>query len=221
MHDKIPEDIAEILEAAWTMDEKNLASLEDLCQEAPIHVSHELLAAAQRADLLRLDNANRVKLTEKGRDAARQIIRRHRLAERLICDVLGARVEDSEEAACEFEHIIAEGITSSICTLLGHPRFCPHSRPIPEGDCCRQASEGLRPIVTPCSKLSVGESGRVAYISTRHHAHILRLSSLGLTPGVPVKLLQRWPSCVIQCDETEIAIEEDVARDIYVWQKSC
>ncbi len=218
MHTKLSEDVAEILEAVWTMEEKNLASIEDLRKEAPIHVSYGLLSSARRARFLTVDDENRVRFTEKGREAARQIIRRHRLAERLTCDVLGIRVEESEEAACEFEHIIAEGITNSICTLLGHPRYCPHNRAIPEGDCCRKAREELRPIVVSCAQLSVGETARVAYVSTRHHARILRLCTMGITPGVQIKLLQKWPSYVIQSEETEIAIEEEVAGNIFVWR---
>jgi Fe2+ transport system protein FeoA len=45
-----------------------------------------------------------------------------------------------------------------------------------------------------------------------------KLSALGLTPGSPARLLQKWPTCVVQCDETEIALEEELARNIYVWQ---
>jgi DtxR family Mn-dependent transcriptional regulator len=127
-------------------------------------------------------------------------------------------VDDSEDAACEFEHVLAEGITNSICTLLGHPRYCPHNRPIPEGDCCRQAREELKPIVVSCDQLSVGESARIAYLSTREHARLTKLSALGITPGAVLKLLQKWPTYVFQCDETEIAIEGEVARNIYVWQ---
>jgi DtxR family Mn-dependent transcriptional regulator len=130
--------------------------------------------------------------------------------------VLGAKVDDSEAAACEFEHLLAEGIANSICTLLGHPRSCPHNRPIPMGECCRQDREELKPIVVPCNQLGVGESARVAYFCTAEHARLLKLSSLGLTPGGRVRLLQKWPSFVLQVDETEIALEEDVARNIYV-----
>jgi DtxR family Mn-dependent transcriptional regulator len=157
-------------------------------------------------------------LTSKGRAQAAPVIRRHRLAERLMFDVLNVDVDVMEDAACEFEHVIAEGITNAICTLLGHPRFCPHHRAIPEGSCCRQAREQISSIVVPCDHLQIGEVARIAYLSAPDHPRLLKLTALGVVPGVDVKLLQKWPSYVIQCDQTEIALEEEIARNVYVWR---
>ena len=215
---RLSEPVAEVLEALWTMEETKDYSLEKIPLHSGAKLDDETLATLQRENLVAFDGNGRIRLLPEGREQAEQIIRRHRLAERLICDVLGSHVDDSEAAACEYEHLLAEGITNSICTLLGHPRFCPHNRPIPEGECCRQAREEVKPIVTSCDQLSVGETARVAYLCTREHALLMKLSNLGIAPGSPLKLLQRWPSYVIQCDETEIAIEEEVARNIYVWK---
>jgi DtxR family Mn-dependent transcriptional regulator len=215
---KLSEAMAEVLEAVWTMEESKDVSLENITRYSATKVDDGLLAALQRENFVAIDGGSRIRLLPEGREQAEQIIRRHRLAERLICDVLGSHVDDSEAAACEYEHLLAEGITNSICTLLGHPRFCPHNKPIPEGECCRQAREEVKPIVTSCDQLSVGESARIAYLCTREHALLMKLSNLGIAPGSSLKLLQRWPSYVIQCDETEIAVEEEVARNIYVWK---
>lgn len=215
---KLAEEMAEVLEALWTMEEEGISSFSEAGRQVAIDVTPRLLESLSRENLIVLDSAGRATLLPEGRTLAERIIRRHRLAERLICDVLGSHVDDSEDAACEFEHLLAEGITSSICTLLGHPRYCPHQRPIPEGECCRQAREELRPIVVLSEQLSVGESARVAYLSSAEHGRLLRLSALGITPGATIRLLQKWPSFVFQCDQTEIALEQDVARRIYVWQ---
>jgi DtxR family Mn-dependent transcriptional regulator len=214
--ERVSEQVAEVLEAMWALEERNQLSFESLQRDAATPVSPELLERLRDDQFVTLGKEG-PQLLPRGRKAAEQIIRRHRLAERLVCDVLGSHVEESEAAACEFEHLIAEGITSSICTLLGHPRFCPHNRPIPEGECCKAASDELKPIVTSCDQLGIGESGRIAYVATREHSRLLRLSALGITPGIRLKLLQKWPSCVVQCDETEIALETEVARSIYVW----
>lgn len=213
---KLPEQQAETLEAIWTLEEKGQDKVEDILRDGATQVTNELLDALKQQDLITINGEHRVRLAAAGRRLAEQIIRRHRLAERLICDVLGAHVNDSENAACEFEHLLAEGITNSICTLLGHPRLCPHGRPIPEGDCCRKTQEELRPIVVSSDQLDVGESGAIAYVSVTEHARMLKLTSLGMTPGNRLKLLQKWPSCVLQCDETEIAVEEALAKSIYV-----
>ena len=218
MENRISEEIAEVLESLWTLQEQNAATVEKLISSACIPVSEELLETLNRDGLLTVDDTKGIRLLPKGRDMAERIIRRHRLAERLICDVLGSHVEDSEAAACEYEHLLAEEITNSICTLLGHPRYCPHNKPIPEGDCCRQAREDLKPIVVSCDQLRVGESARVAYFCTREHTRLLKLSALGISPGISLRLIQKWPAYVVQCEETEIALEPEVAKNIYVWQ---
>ena len=208
----------EVLEAIWTLGEQGPVEVGEVCRRSEAPADKALLDEMRDAGLIESDSDGRVRLLPAGRTMAEGIIRRHRLAERLIVDALGVHVDESEDAACEFEHVLAEGITSSICTLLGHPRFCPHSRPIPEGDCCRQAREELKPIVVSCNQLEPGQTARVAYLCTREHAVMHKLSALGITPGARVRLLQRWPSYVLQCDETEIALEEDLARNVYVWQ---
>jgi len=218
MQNRISEEIVEVLETVWTLQEQDSATVEKVIRNAGVAVTEELFETLSRDGLLSIDDAKGVRLLAKGREMAERIIRRHRLAERLICDVLGSHVEESEAAACEYEHLLAEGITNSICTLLGHPRYCPHNKPIPEGDCCRQAREDLKPIVVSCDQLRVGESGRIAYFSTREHTRLLKLSALGISPGISLRLIQKWPAYVVQCEETEIALEPDVAKNIYVWQ---
>lgn len=218
MENRISEEIVEVLEAVWTLQEQDAATVDKVIGNAGAAISEDLLESLSRDGLLSIDHARHVRLLAKGTELAERIIRRHRLAERLICDVLGSHVEESEAAACEYEHLLAEGITNSICTLLGHPRYCPHNKPIPEGDCCRQAREDLKPIVVSCDQLHVGESARIAYFSTREHSRLLKLSALGISPGVSLRLIQKWPAYVVQCEETEIALEADVAKNIYVWQ---
>ncbi len=83
-----------------------------------------------------------VELTPHGRDRAGNIIRRHRLAERLFTDSLAMDSESEiEQQACKFEHILSLEATDKICTFLGHPRTCPHGAPIPPGACCGRSSE--------------------------------------------------------------------------------
>jgi ABC-type multidrug transport system ATPase subunit len=75
--------------------------------------------------------------TEKGRKRAEDVIRRHRLAERLFTQTFQVADEkEVAEQACKFEHILSPEATDRICTFLGHPRTCPHGSPIPAGPCC-------------------------------------------------------------------------------------
>ncbi|MEJ2719646.1 MAG: metal-dependent transcriptional regulator [bacterium] len=166
-----------------------------------------------------------IELTEEGFRHATTIIRCNRLAERLLVDVLQVRDDLVESSACRLEHILSEEIAESICTLLGHPRTCPHGNPIPPGACCRRAKTDVQPIVKPLSALRPGEEGTVAYISSRFHVRLTRLASLGLMPGQVVVVKQVRPSFVVAYGETELAIEKDVADEIYLrirnnhWQK--
>ena len=78
-----------------------------------------------------------VEFTEKGRQRAADVIRRHRLAERLFTETLRIENESEiEQQACKFEHILSPEATDKICAFLGHPRTCPHGSPIPAGACC-------------------------------------------------------------------------------------
>ena len=80
-----------------------------------------------------------VYFTERGRKRATDVIRRHRLAERLFMQTF--KIEDEQEVerqACKFEHILSPEATDRICTFLDHPETCPHGSPIPPGPCCGQ-----------------------------------------------------------------------------------
>jgi putative ABC transport system ATP-binding protein len=77
-----------------------------------------------------------VVLTDRGARRARDVVRRHRLAERLFCDTFSIGDPEADSQACKFEHIISPELDAKICTFLNHPKTCPHGNPIPSGPCC-------------------------------------------------------------------------------------
>lgn len=77
-----------------------------------------------------------VLFTQRGEGRARDVIRRHRLAERLFRDTFSIADPEADTQACKFEHIISPELDEKICTFLGHPNSCPHGNPIPPGPCC-------------------------------------------------------------------------------------
>jgi Mn-dependent DtxR family transcriptional regulator len=86
-----------------------------------------------------------VDFTTLGQQRAADVIRRHRLAERLFTQTLKVQNEEEiEQQACKFEHILSPEVTDKICSFLGHPDSCPHGSPIPAGECCEQAGRGQR-----------------------------------------------------------------------------
>jgi len=81
-----------------------------------------------------------VEFTPAGKQRATDVIRRHRLAERLFTQALKVQNEEEiEQQACKFEHILSPEVTDKICSFLGHPESCPHGSPIPAGECCEKA----------------------------------------------------------------------------------
>jgi putative ABC transport system ATP-binding protein len=93
------------------------------------------LARMSELQLVRLQNGD-VELTSTGTRRARDVVRRHRLAERLFKDTFSIDDSEAHTQACKFEHIISPELDQRICTFLGHPKTCPHGNPIPPGDCC-------------------------------------------------------------------------------------
>jgi putative ABC transport system ATP-binding protein len=86
-------------------------------------------------------NAGDVYLTEAGSRRARDVVRRHRLAERLFTDTFAIEDAEAQVQACRFEHIITPELDQRICSFLGHPKTCPHGNPIPPGSCCEVDSK--------------------------------------------------------------------------------
>ena len=213
LHDPVDE----ILETVWTFEE-----------EGEKATAGKILGRNRR-DLIDMDLIEKVvadgllkrsgevyEFTESGRDRGENIIRSHRLAERLLVDVLNMHVIAIEASACCFEHFLSPEVTDRICTLLGHPRKCPHGSPIPRGPCCSRAEKRLETVVMPLSDLKAGESGRITYISTSNHARLDRLSALGMLPGRVVRVHQREPLFVIILDGTQLALEKEIVDEIHV-----
>jgi putative ABC transport system ATP-binding protein len=129
------QDFDEVLEHLWTRREST-----DHMESTDFTEMQwrRLIATLSRIGLVEMVDGEE-RFTAAGEERARNVIRRHRLAERLFMDVLSIRDEvEIESSACKFEHILSPDVTDRICTLLGHPVACPHGSPIPPGDCCAE-----------------------------------------------------------------------------------
>lgn len=69
------------------------------------------------------------------------------------------------------------------------------------------------------NQLHLHEQAKIAFVSQRNYARFQKLCSFGLSAGVHVSVRQKFPSFVLQCEETQIALEEEIARDIFVWRE--
>ena len=157
-------------------------------------------------------------ITEKGKIIGEQVVRRNRLGERLLADVLALQDTDIVETACKFEHILNEGVEEAICTILGHPSYCPHGKRIPKGPCCTNNTRNVDQIVIPLSQLSQGDFGSVRYLKTSSDEEdsILKLVNFGILPGKTIKLISKHPTYIIKIDESTIALEKFFAERIYL-----
>lgn len=81
-----------------------------------------------------------------------------------------------------------------------------------------EVMQAIRQRLVAAAQLDVGQEARIAFVSARDYARFQKLSALGLSPGIPIRIEQKFPSYVILCEETQIALEEEIARDIYVWR---
>ena len=157
-----------------------------------------------------------LKLTQEGLKMARKAIRRHRLAERLLADLMGADQINVEEHACILEHSLKAGLAEKVCTFLGHPTVCPHGNPIPEGECCRAARSRVDAVVLRLSNLEDGEEGKIAYLSTPKGGDMQKFLSMGIHPGDAIMLVRKTPTVVFRCGNSRFAVDRDLASQIYV-----
>jgi len=155
-----------------------------------------------------------VNLTEDGRKLALSVFRRHRLAEKLLVDMLGIGWAESHEEACRLEHVISDRLASSIEKSLGNPQTCPHGNPIPD------ENGRVQPIkAQPMSELQSGEVAVVSNIPDENTALLKYLTSLSMFPGTKIEVEEKAPfsgPMLVKVGANSYPLSLDVAAGIYV-----
>lgn len=208
----ISERSEEILEALWIQMEEQGRGLLD------VGVSRDDPAIEELVKLGYIRNdTDHIHLLDKGKLHALACVRRHRLAERLLVDVLDIKKKIMDEVSCKFEHLLHEGLEDNVCALLGHPKSCPHGKPIPPGACCKEKrSKNMPKFLAALAELEVKDKGKIAYLQVRDKGQMQKLISIGALPGVSIVLLQKFPSYVFQIGQSQFAIDKELAQAIYV-----
>ncbi len=209
------ERLDEALELLWNLKEEGKGSLSRFRASIDDESPEEVVRLLTDGDLIRIDGEE-IDFTEKGYERARALIRRYRLAERLFSDVFELRDDLVKDDACRVEHILSNELTDSVCTFLGHPPTCPHGKPIPRGECCRRYTVKVEPLITRLSNVEPGTDVKIVFIVPSQKTSILKLSSMGIIPGVKIRLLQKKPTIVLKVEETMIAIDPEIADEILV-----
>ncbi|HEY5517211.1 MAG TPA: metal-dependent transcriptional regulator [Coriobacteriia bacterium] len=155
-----------------------------------------------------------VALTEQGRREAIEVIRRHRIAERFLVDVLELPWESVHEEACLLEHAMSPRVLASLERFLNNPSVCPHGHPIPSIDGVVREPEGI-----PLGTLAEGAEGTVVRVS-EEDAHILSyLGSVHLVPGSLVRVKEVAPfggPLLVAVSGVEHAVSREVAALVFV-----
>jgi DtxR family Mn-dependent transcriptional regulator len=155
-----------------------------------------------------------VKLTEKGRKLALKIIRRHRLAERLLTDILHLDWSKVHDEACKLEHNLSENVVKPLEKALGNPKTCPHGNPIPseQGEMKEAKSELL-------TSLNLGESGIITKITEEKQDLLQYLATLGLVPNASVEIKEKAPfngPIIVKTMGASYALGRNIASVIWV-----
>jgi DtxR family Mn-dependent transcriptional regulator len=175
----------------------------------------ETVKRLEREGYVTLDSERVLHLTESGRAYATSMLRRHRLAELLLVDVLKVPWAQVHEEACRLEHAISDNLEAHLVALLGDPGTCPHGAPIP----------GSANVVDhgPLQALSAVEVGRtcvVRRIDEHLQTMVERLELLErsrLLPGQQVVVLEPQDGDVaLDVDGQRVLVEPDVAAEVYV-----
>ena len=183
--------LEEYLEAIHELEEEGATVIQARLAE---RVGHSAPSVSEMVRRLRAEgyievSGRTLALTEKGRSLAQSVVRKHRLAERLLTDVLGLPWHRAHLEACRWEHVISDEVEERLVAVLGNPTTCPHGNPIP-------GSGGAHVATRPLTDVAPG----VEVVLTRVLVQVeLDLDSLtyladaGFTPGVHATLRGRAP----------------------------
>ena len=171
----------------------------------------EMVHRLERDGLVSLDGHKEVHLTTAGKAQADSVVRRHRLAERFLVEVLGFEWWKTHEEAERLEHAMSVEMEARMVRVLGDPQTCPHGNPMPG-----VAAKPTRPLET----LARGERATVERIPDQfeHEAGFLEyLDSRGVRPGVVIELVERGPTLLrVSIDGVAISLRPDCGQKVWM-----
>jgi DtxR family Mn-dependent transcriptional regulator len=157
-------------------------------------------------------------LTESGRSLAEKVVRKHRLAERLLVDVIGLEWHKVHREAGRWEHVISDDVEARLVVLLGDPATCPHGNPIPGSHSPAPAAE-----TKPLAQVDVGERVRLLRISEEVELNFGSLTMLdegGFIPGVVARVGGRdsdgTMEVTVEGGDAAIRVSRDLSDRLFV-----
>ncbi len=182
----------------------------------------QTVARMERDGLLTVEGDRHLELTEAGLRAATRVMRKHRLAERLLVDVIGLDWELVHAEACRWEHVISESVERRLLELLDHPTESPYGNPIPGlAELGQDAAEDFLAGVSPLSEVAGPESARVQVrrISEemqKDEALMSVLRRIGAQPGESVAVVATAGGVLVGSGGETAEIIDEAAQHIFV-----
>ena len=208
--------VEEYLEAIHELEEEGIHVIQARLAERLGHSApsvSEMIGRLRRAGFLQSEGRT-LTFTEKGRRRAESVVRKHRLAERLLTDVIGLEWHKAHAEACRWEHVISDEVEARLVELLGNPTTCPHGNPIPGASQARDDLEAL-------ADARPGQHVRLERVTEQVEVDpdaLQRLDRSGFIPGANAEVVRRSSdgTMTVAVGGDAIDLEPSLAEQLYV-----
>ncbi len=218
MSDGFHPPLEEYLEAIHELEEEGTPVIQARLAERLAHSApsvSEMIRRLRSEGYLEPDGRE-VSLTDKGRALAESVVRKHRLAERLLTDIIGLPWHKAHVEACRWEHVISDEVEARLVELLEHPTTCPHGNPIPGAGVARDDLVAL----SDTEPGAVVRLERVTELVEIDMPSLTYLSEHDFTPGTGATVRTKAPDGTItldiEADGGSIALGPALAAQLFV-----
>ncbi|BAW31591.1 MAG TPA: metal-dependent transcriptional regulator [Methanothermobacter sp.] len=235
----LSENIEEYLETLYKLSQrKKLISTSSISRELGIANASatQMLQRLAKMGFVDYSPYKGVKLTMKGYMIAEKIIRKHRLLERFLHDMLKLKQEKIHPQACEMEHALSDDAERALCQLLKQPSHCPDKNPIPPcnlkfetcDECLKRKDDDVEEIglrdqnLLSLPQLKEMGKGRISFIRG-DYKFLKDVMNMGITIGTLIKVLKKIPrigSVEIEVNGSRIVLEKNIAENIFINAKN-
>jgi DtxR family Mn-dependent transcriptional regulator len=209
--------VGDYLKAIWEVGGSGAASTKDVADQLSISSASvsNMFVRLQEMELVEYERYQGASLTERGREEALRLLRRHRLIETFLLEHLGYSWQEVHEEAERLEHAVSDSFAERLARFLGHPAYDPHGYPIPASDGTLEPDESF-----PLAAAATGQRIRIFRVGPEDTSKLTFLGERGLVPGrvLEVKEVRALDGVVTVEDEDgeSHALGESLARSIFV-----
>jgi DtxR family transcriptional regulator, Mn-dependent transcriptional regulator len=175
----------------------------------------------ERDGLLTIDGDRLIQLSAEGHAAAVEVMRKHRLVERLLLDIIGLDIALVHDEACRWEHVVSPAVEARLAVLLDDPQTSPYGNPIPEvADGGATALHAFRDGNLPLTEMATEERVTVTVRRIGEHLQqepeLAEVLGLGVVPGARVTVTSTPRGVEISTGKGQMVLSDDVAEHLFV-----